>query len=161
VDRVPFLGLTASDRDYLRLARSYRTSYRTNCSVGGHLYGHNTPDIHPPPGHLVRKGSGPGPRPGPAPIGRERAAGARCTSTSAARTRFCAPNALLNRPLRQLTHGRDPRELLSRISWRDCCSSLMVAAWAAGGHALTRTTYTHIHDGSQPPSLASPPVIWF
>ena len=23
----------------------------------------------------------------------------------------------------------------------------MVAAWAAGGHALTRTTYTQIHDG--------------
>ena len=28
------------------------------------------------------------------------------------------------------------------------CSSLMVAAWAAGGHALTRTTYTQIHDGT-------------
>ena len=27
------------------------------------------------------------------------------------------------------------------------CSSLMVAAWAAGGHALTRTTYTQMRDG--------------
>ncbi len=28
------------------------------------------------------------------------------------------------------------------------CSSLMVAAWAAGGHALTRTTYSQVHDGT-------------
>ncbi len=28
------------------------------------------------------------------------------------------------------------------------CSSLMVAAWAAGGHALTRTTYTQMRDGT-------------
>ena len=28
------------------------------------------------------------------------------------------------------------------------CSSLMVAAWAAGGHALSRTTYTQIYDGT-------------
>jgi cell wall-associated NlpC family hydrolase len=28
------------------------------------------------------------------------------------------------------------------------CSGLMVAAWADGGHALSRTTYTQIHDGT-------------
>jgi peptidoglycan DL-endopeptidase CwlO len=28
------------------------------------------------------------------------------------------------------------------------CSSLMVAAWAAAGHVLSRTTYTQIHDGT-------------
>ncbi|MHB8185777.1 MAG: C40 family peptidase [Dermatophilaceae bacterium] len=28
------------------------------------------------------------------------------------------------------------------------CSGLMVAAWAAGGHALSRTTYSQIHDGT-------------
>jgi len=28
------------------------------------------------------------------------------------------------------------------------CSSLMVAAWAAGGHGLSRTTYTQIYDGT-------------
>jgi cell wall-associated NlpC family hydrolase len=28
------------------------------------------------------------------------------------------------------------------------CSGLMVAAWAAGGHALSRTTYTQIYDGT-------------
>jgi peptidoglycan DL-endopeptidase CwlO len=33
------------------------------------------------------------------------------------------------------------------------CSGLMVAAWADGGHALSRTTYTQIHDGT--PTTAS------
>jgi len=28
------------------------------------------------------------------------------------------------------------------------CSGLMVAAWTAGGHALSRTTYTQIYDGT-------------
>jgi cell wall-associated NlpC family hydrolase len=28
------------------------------------------------------------------------------------------------------------------------CSGLMVAAWAVGGHALSRSTYTQIHDGT-------------
>lgn len=28
------------------------------------------------------------------------------------------------------------------------CSSLMVAAWAEGGHHLTRTTYTQVHEGT-------------
>ena len=28
------------------------------------------------------------------------------------------------------------------------CSGLMVAAWAAGGHALSRTTYSQVHDGT-------------
>jgi cell wall-associated NlpC family hydrolase len=28
------------------------------------------------------------------------------------------------------------------------CSGLMVAAWADGGHALSRTTYTQIYDGT-------------
>ncbi|HEY5247335.1 MAG TPA: NlpC/P60 family protein, partial [Dermatophilaceae bacterium] len=28
------------------------------------------------------------------------------------------------------------------------CSGLMVAAWAAAGHTLTRTTYTQLHDGT-------------
>jgi peptidoglycan DL-endopeptidase CwlO len=28
------------------------------------------------------------------------------------------------------------------------CSGLMVAAWAAGGHAMSRTTYSQIHDGT-------------
>jgi peptidoglycan DL-endopeptidase CwlO len=28
------------------------------------------------------------------------------------------------------------------------CSGLMVAAWAAAGHTLSRTTYTQIHDGT-------------
>ena len=37
------------------------------------------------------------------------------------------------------------------------CSSLMVAAWAAGGHALTRTTFTQMHDGTATSeSLLSP-----
>ncbi|MHB1472995.1 MAG: C40 family peptidase [Dermatophilaceae bacterium] len=37
------------------------------------------------------------------------------------------------------------------------CSSLMVAAWVAGGHALTRTTYTQMRDGTATSeSLLSP-----
>ena len=37
------------------------------------------------------------------------------------------------------------------------CSSLMVAAWTAGGHALTRTTYTQMRDGTATSeSLLSP-----
>jgi len=37
------------------------------------------------------------------------------------------------------------------------CSSLMVAAWAAGGNSLTRTTYTQMHDGAATSeSLLSP-----
>ena len=28
------------------------------------------------------------------------------------------------------------------------CSGLMVAAWAAGGHSLSRTTYSQVHDGT-------------
>ena len=37
------------------------------------------------------------------------------------------------------------------------CSSLMVAAWAAGGHVLSRTTFTQIHDGTATSeSLLSP-----
>jgi cell wall-associated NlpC family hydrolase len=28
------------------------------------------------------------------------------------------------------------------------CSSLMVAAWAAGEHTLTRTTFTQLRDGT-------------
>ena len=37
------------------------------------------------------------------------------------------------------------------------CSSLMVAAWVAGGHALTRRTYTQARDGTATSdSLLSP-----
>jgi cell wall-associated NlpC family hydrolase len=37
------------------------------------------------------------------------------------------------------------------------CSGLMVAAWADGGHALSRTTYSQIHDGTPTrESLLSP-----
>ena len=37
------------------------------------------------------------------------------------------------------------------------CSSLMLAAWTAGGHALTRTTYTQMRDGTATnESLLSP-----